>query len=118
MSGSGSISKVILVGRLGKDADRASSLSDQRQQRSSRPNPETNRVASCHSLEQTGRSLRGVSFAREASLWEDKAEVKHTITEIVANEVVMLGSKNGSRRMSQASVIEDELGITDEDLPF
>jgi single-strand DNA-binding protein len=50
--------------------------------------------------------------------WENNG-TKHTITEIVADQIVMLGTKNGDAPTSSASrKHSDELGITDEDIPF
>jgi single-strand DNA-binding protein len=140
---SGSVNKVILLGRLGKDPEvkytqggtavaRFSIATDEtwkdqageKQQRT-----EWHNVVAWRKLaEICGQYLtKGKQVYIEGQLqsrsWE-KDGTKHMVTEVLADQLVMLGGKNGEARsesqgkMSDGRKAETDLEITDDDIPF
>jgi single-strand DNA-binding protein len=140
---SGSVNKVILLGRLRKDPEvkytqgrtavahfsvaTDETWKDQAGEKQQRT--EWHNVVAWRKLaEICGQYLtKGKQMYIEGKLqsrsWE-KDGVKHMVTEVVADQLVMLGGKNGEARsesqgkMSDGKKAETDLEITDDDIPF
>lgn len=146
MSGSGSVNKVILVGRLGKDPDVRYTTEGTPVANFSVATDETftdragdkqthtqwHRVVAWKRLaEICGEHLqKGRQVYIEGSLrsrkWQDREGGERTSFEVVANRMVMLGPKAGKQsasngadrngRAAERSTPETEIG--DQDIPF
>src|SRR6059036_312459 len=133
----GSVNKVILIGRLGKDPEikympsgdavaKFSLATDEvfkdRSGEQQRRTEWHNIVAWKRLAEICGEYLtKGKQVYIEGSIrsrqWEDQNGIKRTSYEIVANVMKMLGSRADSERAAAAEPAP-ESEITDEDIPF
>lgn len=138
-----SVNKVILLGRLGKDAETSSTPSGvsvtkfsiatnyrvkDKQTGDWSENTDWHNIVAWRMENVAPYLTRGTQVYVEGRLstrsYEDKSGNKRYITEVVANELILVGGGGESQqapasepRTTQASVPIDS-GITDDDLPF